>query len=73
MPSTILHDLNVLTARQFERRDLRTSWSLEGRVDMGTSSQVTAFKSTCSSKNSGHAEPLMACRCAPRPEREDKQ
>ena len=46
--------------------------SLEGRVHLGTSSQVMAFKSQCSSKNLGHAEPLMACWCAPRQELKDK-
>ena len=65
-----------LSALRFESHDLRTSSldeSLEGRVNLGTSYRVTAFESQCSSKHLGHAETLIACWCAPRQEREDKQ
>ena len=46
--------------------------SLEGRVDLGTSSQVTAFESQCSSKHLGHAEPLIAGCSALLPDKNEK-
>ena len=72
MLSTVLHGLNVLNCIAI-RKPWPENESLEGRVDLGTSSQVMAFVSQCSSKHLGHAEALIACSCTPRQEREDKQ